>query len=63
MLETVRKYVHKRSKKTFDEKYLDYIITMQDKSILLEMEYIKTHNHLDILKLDKWIQSAFEEAV
>lgn len=62
MLETVRRLVRRNVRKTFDEKYVDYIISVQGKSILLELDYLKTHNRLDILKLDALIERELREA-
>ena len=63
MLETVKKKVNRRTSKTFDEVYIDYIIYVQDKNIQLEFDYIRRHNKLDVLKLDKWIGSSLQEAM
>lgn len=63
MLETVRKCIRKKEPKSFNERFVDYIISVQDKSILLEMEYIKKHNKLDALNLDKWVGASLQEAM
>lgn len=63
MLETVKKSVNRKVKKSFNERFIDYMLTVQGESILLEMDYLKKHNKLDILKLDKWIYASFEEAI
>ena len=62
MLETVKKSIKKKRAETFNEVFIDYIISIQDKSIELEMEYIKRHNRLDVLKLDKWVNASLYEA-
>lgn len=61
MLETVRKYSTKKVRKTFEDLYVEYMLAVHSKSILLEMKYIQNHNRLDIMKLDKWVQSEIEE--
>lgn len=63
MLETVKKSVNRKVKKSFNERFIDYMLAVQGESILLEMDYLKKHNKLDILKLDKWIYASFEEAI
>ena len=46
---------------SFEERFIDYLLSIQNQSIVLEMEYIKRHNTLDILKLDKWIENDLKE--
>ena len=61
MLENVKKQVNKKTRKTFEEKYIDYILSVQDKNIELEMQYIRRHNKLDVMRLDKWIGLSLQE--
>lgn len=63
MLETVKRNIAKKSYKSFDEIYIDYLLKVQDVNILAEMEYIKKHNKIDVLKLDKWIAKELESVV
>ena len=63
MLETVKKTIRKRESRSFDERYIDYIISIQNKNIQLEMDYIRKHNTLDIMKLDKWVSGSLQEAM
>ena len=63
MLETVKTLVSRRVRKSFDERYADYLISVHNKSIALELEYLKRHNKLDVMKLDKLINSSFEKAI
>lgn len=63
MLETVKRAVNRKVKKSFDERFIEYMLTAQGESILLEMDYLKKHNKLDIMKLDKLINASFKEAI
>ena len=65
MLAKIKRKLHKIQKKTtsFDELYTDYIIAMYQQSLKLEMEYLLHHNKVDILKLDKWMNNEFKEAI
>ena len=63
MLETVKRAVNRRVKKSFDEKFIDYMLSVQGESIFLEMEYLKKHNRLDVMKLDKLINASLKEAM
>ena len=63
MLETVKRAVNRKVKKSFDDRFIDYMLTVQNESILLEMKYLKTHNKLDIMKLDSLIDHSFKEAM
>ena len=63
MLETVKKYANRRVRKTLDEKFIDYMLSVHDMSLQLEIEYFKSHNKLDILKLDRFINSQFKEVL
>lgn len=63
MLETVKYEVNKRTRKSFNEKYIDYLLLIRDINIMDEFKFIKQHNKLDILKLDIWISKIFEEGI
>ena len=61
MLDVVSHKVKSRRYPSFEERFIDYLLSIQNQSIMLEMEYIKRHNTLDILKLDKWIEHDLKE--
>lgn len=63
MLGTVKKYIKKNSNVSFESKFIDYMIGVQNTSILLEMQYLIKYNKLDVLKLDKLIDASFKEAI
>lgn len=63
MLSEIKKEVSKYPYPTFNSKYIDYLLAVQDRSILLEMKYLKTHNQLDILQLDKLISKDFDRMI
>ena len=63
MLETVKRSVNRKVKKSFDDKFIDYMLTVQNESIILEMKYLKTHNKLDVMNLDSLIDASFKEAM
>lgn len=55
MLEAVKAHINNVADKPFEEFYADYLISVQEISIDLEISYYKLHNKLDILTLDKLI--------
>lgn len=57
MLETVKAYSKKNLRKTFSHRFVEYMMDMQDLSIQYEFEYIRRHNKLDVLNLDRYINS------
>lgn len=63
MLDKIKEEVHKHPYATFNSRYIDYLLEVQDSSILLEMKYLKTHNQLDILKLDRLISNNFDRMI
>ncbi len=63
MLQTVKSLINKRNVPSFEEKFVNYTLKIYNTNIISEMDYIKKHNKLDVMKLDKWITSAFEELV
>lgn len=63
MLDTLKEHIQCKNFRGFEEFYIDYVLSIQDRHIILEMEYIKKHNKLDILKLDRWITSSLAEVV
>ena len=63
MLETVKRSVNRKVKKSFESKFIDYMLAVQGESILLEMEYLKKYNKLDVMKLDKLINASLKEAM
>lgn len=65
MLENIQKYIKEclDSTKSFSERYIEYIMSIQNQNISYEFEYIMKHNNLDIMKLDTLISSSFEEAI
>lgn len=60
MLDEIKREVNDASYPTFNSRYIDYLLEVQDRSILLEMKYLKTHNTLDVLKLDRLISREFD---
>lgn len=63
MLGKVKRKVNKyrKSNTKFEELYVNYLLFIQDKNILTEMEYIKKHNDLDVFNLDKWINNSLKK--
>lgn len=57
MLETVKAYSKKNLRKTFSHRFVEYMMDMQYLSIRYEFEYIRRHNKLDVLNLDRYINS------
>ena len=57
MLETVKAYSKKNLRKTFSHRFVEYMMDMQHLSIQYEFEYIRRHNKLDVLNLDRYINS------
>lgn len=57
MLETVKAYSKKNLRKTFSHRFVEYMMDMQYLSIQYEFEYIRRHNKLDVLNLDRYINS------
>ncbi len=62
MLETICNYINNKSFVDFEELFVDYVLSIQNQSVLLEIEYLRKHNKLDVLKLDKLINKELEEA-
>ena len=61
MLETVKKAIHAESK-DFSHYYLDYICSVQDRNIELELRYFKlTNKGSDISIMQSVIQHTYEE--
>lgn len=60
MLDEIKREVDDTTYPTFNSRYIDYLLEVQDRSILLEMKYLKTHNTLDVLKLDRLISREFD---
>lgn len=60
MLDEIKRKVDDTSYPTFNSRYIDYLLEVQDRSVLLEMKYLKTHNTLDVLKLDRLISREFD---
>lgn len=65
MLETIKQEINKNENLTFEQKYVNYLLSVQNLSIKLELDYIKKHNKLDVMKLDRvinrLINSSFEK--
>lgn len=63
MLETVKKAISELPKESFNQYYMNYILEIQDKSIDEEFKYLRRHNKLDILNIDRWISSYLDRLV
>lgn len=64
MLETVKRYIKKDiPNESFEKFFINYILAVQDKNIELEMEYLVSHNVLDIMKLDRLISDYMDRLV
>ena len=59
MLDNIKKQASRRYA-TFESRYIDYLLSIHNQTIMLEMEYIKKHNKLDIFKLDRLIAKEFK---
>lgn len=60
MFETIRSYIDKTNGRTFNSLYIYYLAEVESRSVLLEMKYLRTHNRLDVLKLDSLIEKDFD---
>lgn len=63
MLETIKKLINKKDNPSFDSRYVDYMLEVQNDCILFEMSYLKQHNKLDVMKLDKLVSRSLKEAM
>lgn len=63
MLETVKRLLNKKDVPSFESKYVDYMLGIQNDCILFEMSYLKQHNKLDVMKLDKLVNNSLKEAM
>lgn len=63
MLEMIKCEISQPTSDTFYSKYIDYIIKVHNRSILLEMEYLTKHNKLDVLGIDALISKSFDEVL
>lgn len=63
MLETVKNIISQKVVTSFEEKFTDYLISVHDTNIGLELKYLQKHNKLDVMKLDKLISLSFEKAI
>lgn len=61
MLENVKKQINKRVRKTFEEKYIDYVLSVQEVNLELEIDFFKRHNKMDVLQLDRMISLEINE--
>lgn len=55
MLETVRKEIKNLPSCTFSQYFIEYVMSVQDSNIDSEFSYLRRHNQLDILNVDKLI--------
>lgn len=63
MLETVKRCIRKRETRTFDERFVEYMLDVQNKNVLLEMKFLRTHNQLDVLQLDHLISNSLRDVI
>lgn len=65
MLETVKSKIAelKNDSTTFNQFYIDYMMKIQDKDLDNEIKYTFCYQHMNILQLDKLIDTQYRELV
>lgn len=63
MLDQLRRKLARPARKSFDEKFVDYLVQIQETNLVFEMEYIEKHNNLDVFKLNKVISSMIKDTI
>lgn len=63
MLAVVKKYIENLDAKTFDEKFTDYVSSIDSHMSKLEWDYLLKYNKLDILQLDRLITQSLNQVM
>lgn len=61
MLEEIKHCISNRPECSFDEYFQDYICSVQDANILMEVDVSRLFNNLNISTLPKEIESYYKE--
>lgn len=63
VLDYLKSKLSRSARKSFNERFIDYMLQIQDTNLVLEMEYIEKHNNLDVFKLNKVIAKMIEGSI
>lgn len=63
MLETVRSEIKNLPSCTFSQYFIEYVMSVQDSNIDSEFSYLRRHNQLDILNVDRLISEYLSRLV
>lgn len=61
MLENLRWKISRSARKSFNKRFVDYMVEIHETNLVLELDYIKKHNDLDVFKLNKVISQMIED--
>ena len=63
MLQTIKSYIKETANTSFAEYYQNYLMTIQDLNIQLELKYLQVQNLLDVNSVDLITDSAYKELI